>query len=266
MTLVVQPHSGWIRKSAPGCRRGLPRCPPDGCPRGRGTRRPTRACACRAPSPRRPRATCQGRTGSPCPRLCLVDVADDIHRVRGGAAVVGQRLHLGGRVHVHHDHALRILRLPVRELLRVNRVRERAPGVEVGDQHRLLGAQDRGRLGHEVHAAEHDHLALRRRGLPGQPERVADVVGDVLDLGHLVVVRKDHRAALLRERAHLRLHPCDLLRREPADDPCVGAIGNVGAMGRFMATPPRSGKDLRQAPNESKRPSTPILLRSPPSP
>ena len=42
--------------------------------------------------------------------------------------------------------------------------------------------------------------AVGRRGLPREPERVADVVGDVLDLGHLVVVRQDHRVALARER------------------------------------------------------------------
>ena len=35
--------------------------------RGRGTRRPRRACAGRAPSRRRRRATCRGRTGSRCP-------------------------------------------------------------------------------------------------------------------------------------------------------------------------------------------------------
>ena len=77
------------------------------------------------------------------------------------------------------------------------------PGVEVGDQHGLLGAQDRGRLGHEVHAAEAITSAVAGGGLAGEPERVADVVGDVLDLGHLVVVREDHRVALGGERAHL---------------------------------------------------------------
>ena len=35
-----------------------------------------------------------------------------------------------------------------------------------------------------------------RRREPGERERVADVIGDLLDLGPLVVVREDHRAAL----------------------------------------------------------------------
>ena len=62
-----------------------------------------------------------------------------------------------------------------------------------------------------MHAAEHDHLALGGRCLAREAERVADVVGDVLHLGDLVVVREDHRAALGRQRAHLLLHPLDLL-------------------------------------------------------
>ena len=44
------------------------------------------------------------------------------------------------------------------------------------------------------------------RRLLAEAERVADVVGDVLDLGHLVVVREDDRVALLGERADLGLH------------------------------------------------------------
>ena len=42
-----------------------------------------------------------------------------------------------------------------------------------------------------------------RGRLAREPERVAGVVGDVLDLGQLVVVGEDHRVALGGERAHL---------------------------------------------------------------
>ncbi len=41
--------------------------------------------------------------------------------------------------------------------------------------------------------------AVRGRGLAGQAERVADVVGHVLHLGHLVVVGEDDRVALARQ-------------------------------------------------------------------
>jgi hypothetical protein len=95
----------------------------------------------------------------------VVDVAHDLDRVGGRANVVSQRLDLSARVHVHHDHALWVLLLPRSELAEVDRVGQRAASVEIGDQHLLLRAQDRRRLGHEVHPAEHDHLALRLASL-----------------------------------------------------------------------------------------------------
>ena len=51
-------------------------------------------------------------------------------------------------------------------------------------------------------------------GLDREPERVADVVRDVLDLGQLVVVGQDHGAALAGERADLVLHGRDVVERE----------------------------------------------------
>ena len=47
--------------------------------------------------------------------------------------------------------------------------------------------------------------ASEARGLLREAERVADVVGHVLDLGQLVVVGEDDGAALGGERAHLVL-------------------------------------------------------------
>src|SRR3954452_24857169 len=55
-------------------------------------------------------------------------------------------------------------------------------------------------------AAEDDRLRVGRRGLARQPEGVADVVGHVLHLGHLVVVREDHGVSLARQRLDLVLH------------------------------------------------------------
>ena len=75
---------------------------------------------------------------------------------------------------------------------------------QVGDQHGLVGGEDRGRLGHEVDAAELDHLGVGGGRLPREAERVADEVGDVLELGQLVVVGEDDGVSLLGERADLR--------------------------------------------------------------
>ena len=63
-------------------------------------------------------------------------------------------------------------------------------------------------------AAEDDHVGVGGGGLAREPERVAHEVGDVLDLGQLVVVREDHRVALGGEGAHLVLHRADVLDRD----------------------------------------------------
>ena len=65
-----------------------------------------------------------------------------------------------------------------------------------------------------MHAAERDHLGVRARGLLREPERVADEVGHVLDLGQLVVVGEDHGAALGGQRAYLGLQGGDVVERE----------------------------------------------------
>src|SRR5207244_9389310 len=52
-----------------------------------------------------------------------------------------------------------------------------------------------------------------RRCPARKPERVAHVVGDVLYLGHLVVVREDDGVALARQRLHLLMHERDLRSR-----------------------------------------------------
>jgi hypothetical protein len=61
-----------------------------------------------------------------------------------------------------------------------------------------------------VHAAERDDVLVGRGALAGEAEGVADVVRDVLDLGQLVVVGEDDRAALGGERAHLGLQGGDV--------------------------------------------------------
>ena len=94
-------------------------------------------------------------------------------------------------------------------------VGELAAGQQVRQQHGARRIDDLRRLGHEVHAAEVDDvgvLDLRRH--QRQLERVADEIGDLQDLRPVVVVRDDHRVALLLQRADLvvqRLELADVL-------------------------------------------------------
>ena len=190
---------------------------------------------------------------------------DHCARVAGGAAVVRERLHLGGRVHVADDDGAGVLGLPGSQLVGVDRRRQRAAGIEVGDQHRPRRRQDRGRLGHEVDAAEGDHVGLGTGGGLRQPERVAHQVGDVLHLGQLVVVGEDDGVALGRERAHLVVQARDLVRgqrghgctssemssarTEWVSAPMEIASTPLSAIGRTVSsvTPPDASSRMRAA-------------------
>jgi DNA-binding transcriptional LysR family regulator len=83
-------------------------------------------------------------------------------------------------------------------------VRQGAARLEIRQQHRFVWTEDFGGLGHEVHAAEHDHLRIGGGGLAGQFQGIANEVRDVLDGGVLVVVRQDHGLALVLERSNGR--------------------------------------------------------------
>ena len=212
MTLVEQPHSGWIRKSAPGwaARTALMS---SGLMPAWTWHSPSQHV--QGPPGRLLDVGAQEHVRSEqdldVVAVLGVDVLDDLHGVGRRAAVVGQRLDLGGRIDVHHHDRPGVLGLPTMQLRSGDRIGQRAAGVEIRDQHALLGAQDRGRLGHEVHAAEHDGLGPGLRRLLGEAQRVADVVGHVLDLGQLIVVGEDDGAPLGGQRAHLVLESRDVL-------------------------------------------------------
>ena len=86
-------------------------------------------------------------------------------------------------------------------------------------------------------------LAVLAAASRDSAERVTDVIGDVLDLGRLVVVRQDHRIALRRQPPDLRRPvPPGLLRtRRGAADPApasVPASGSAPASATAPASPP----------------------------
>ena len=60
--------------------------------------------------------------------------------------------------------APRVVGLPGAQLLGGDRLSKRAAGGKVRQEHGFLGAEDRGGLSHEMHAAEDDQpgIALRR--------------------------------------------------------------------------------------------------------
>ena len=91
------------------------------------------------------------------------------------------------------------------ELIGRAAVGERAAGRQIGQHDGALGVQDLGHLGHEVHAAERDHVGVGLLRGAREAEAVADVIGEVLDLRLLVVVRQDDGVALLLQALDLLL-------------------------------------------------------------
>ncbi len=137
----------------------------------------------------------------------LVDVAHDLDGVGRGAAVVGQRLDLGGRVDVHHDDPLRVAAPASRRAAPASiEAASEQPASRSGIRTVFSGQRIEAVSAMKCTPQKTIVSPLGRRRLAGEPERVADVVGHVLDLGHLVVVGEDHRAALGGQRAHLA--PC----------------------------------------------------------
>ncbi len=108
----------------------------------------------------------------------------------GGAVDIGDR----GDVLVGIEH-LPELAPGALHLGQTCHVRHRAAGVEVGQNHLLLGlGQDVGHFGHEMHAAEYDVLRLGLRRELGKFQRIAGKVGVGVDVGALIVVAEDDRA------------------------------------------------------------------------
>ena len=123
----------------------------------------------------------------------LASIRRGAHR---SAVAAAERLDVRTGVHVCHRHRQRgdacvAEHVPgVLDLLQARHVGHRAAGREVGQDYLLvLGGEDVGRLGHEVHTAENDVRRIRAgRRLARQRERVTGDVGELDDLVALVVV------------------------------------------------------------------------------
>ena len=188
------------------------------------------------------------RRPRPGPERPLEHGAGVGRRAHRAAVAADERLQRGRRVHVG-DRARRASmsmtsaeRLPrLLDLVEVGHVGHRAAGVEVGEDDLLVVAgEDVGRLGHEVHAAEHDVLGLGALlGEDRQPERVAPGVGPAHDLVALVVVAEDEdagrRGRPWRRRSRVRA------RRARRRCSARGAVLEP----QHVVGPPREGAPVR---------------------
>ena len=187
----------------------------------------------------------------------VVDVAHDVDRVGGGAAVVGERLDLGGGVDVHHDHAPRVA-LPARR-----RAARRRSSPTASSRRRGRGS-GRSSTGERIEAVSAMKCTPQKtivspsaaRRPAREAERVADEVGDVLDLGQLVVVGEDHRVALGGERPHLAAGA----PRSPAGRAPPRVPGMVPSAGSWQSRQ-RAARGRGPGPSASAHPSRSSLRR-----
>ena len=143
----------------------------------------------------------------------------DLHGIAARAYDVRQRLHPGRAVDVSDDVVIlvRMLAQVSRQLVRRAGIAERATGIQVGYDDCFRRVDDLGGLAHEMDTAKGDDIRLGLGRAVTQTERVADMVGQFLDLRDLVVVRQNDRVALLLEaqdfvsKEHAALCP----RRDP---------------------------------------------------
>ena len=149
------------------------------------------------------------------------DGVDDVDRIGTRAAHIGLRLDGRRGVDVaHHDRA-GVLGLPRSQLVGGDAVGQGATGGGVRNEHPLVGGEQLGGLCHEVHPGEDNRRGVRRGGDPGQRQGIADVIGDVLDLGILIVVGKDDGILPVCLPAHL-LRPGHRRRRGHGTSPSDG--------------------------------------------
>lgn len=117
-------------------------------------------------------------------------LVDNLDGVSGGANNVTEGLHVGRAVDVGNDVVV-LVGVLLEEGFEFGAgaaLFERAASVRVGQDNGFRGVHDFRRFGHEMDAAEADHIGFSVFGLVGETEGVTDIVRDVLDIAGLVVV------------------------------------------------------------------------------
>jgi len=121
------------------------------------------------------------------------NLSHDIHRVGTGADNIAHRLNFGGAVDIRHHQMIGVGGFESGEGVGGAAIGEGAPGVEIRKQNLFVGVEDFRRFRHEVNPGKNDDIGTRFGGFAGESEGVPDVVGDVLDVGILVVVGQNDR-------------------------------------------------------------------------
>ena len=128
---------------------------------------------------------------------------DQFFRIAAGAAEIDLGLGRRSGVHIRHDQSVGMFFPILRHRFRRRHVRHGTAGMRIGMQHDGLRRKGLSRLRHEPDAAEDDHGSMTLRRLARKFQRVADEIGDVLDLRPGIIMRQDQRLVLRFQCAYL---------------------------------------------------------------
>lgn len=122
----------------------------------------------------------------------------DGFRIAAGANDIAQGFDVGAAVDVGDDVVIfvGVVGEELFQLIAGTSLLKRASGVLIRENDDFVRICNFGRLRHEVDAAKCDDIGVGFFCLKGKPQRVANVVSDLLDFGDLVVVGEDDGVAL----------------------------------------------------------------------
>jgi hypothetical protein len=128
---------------------------------------------------------------------------DDLFGIAAGDDDVAERFDSGAAIDVGNGPEIWIGGLQLGEFRGRATFFEGTTGIFVRQHHDFARVQNLRGLSHEMHAAEDDDIGIGFGGLLREPEGIADVIRDVLDFGHLIIVREDDGVELFFERENL---------------------------------------------------------------
>ncbi len=121
----------------------------------------------------------------------------DLSGVRRSHQHVAQSLHLRRSIDIAHHRMAGMLTDETTEITGRATVGKRTSGTLVRQQHRLVRTEYLHGLTHEVHTAHHHHRLRQLRADLGQRQRIAYMVGHILNLRTRIIMGQNHRLFLL---------------------------------------------------------------------
>ena len=117
---------------------------------------------------------------------------------------VGQCFYCRTGIYVRNNRMAGMLFDKTCKLIVGTTIRQRTTGIQVGNQHFLVGTQNLCRFTHKVNPAHHNNTCIRLGSPLRQSQTVADEIGYLLNFVGLVVVPQYHRILFFLQSGYFR--------------------------------------------------------------